>query len=191
MPTGIRVGVDMVSLARTEFVNSFEGFEVSVDVDMYRYYPTVEFGSSAREYAAASGSTYSNEGNFWRAGIDVNFLTKDPDKNMFFLGARYARSSYSEKATIIVTDPLWGTFNDSFENSGLSSGWAELTAGMRIKVWKIFWLGYTARFKFALSKDDNLPLLTTDVPGYGATDRPTTWGFSYYALVKIPVRKQK
>jgi hypothetical protein len=191
IPTGIRAGWDLVSPARAEFVNTFKGFEASFDVDLYRYYPTIEIGNSARNYVAENGSTYQNDGNYWRAGIDVNFMKKDPEKNMFFLGARYARATYSEEARIKTTDPLWGPYDQALQNNSLTASWMELTTGMRIKVWKIFWLGYTARFKFSKNLNENVNLLTTDVPGYGATDRPTTWGFSYYVMVKLPVRKVK
>ena len=34
---------------------------------------------------------YSNDGNYGRIGADVNFLTKDPDKNMFFFGYTLCR----------------------------------------------------------------------------------------------------
>jgi len=190
IPTGIRAGVDVVSFVRTEYVESFKGFEVSVDVDVYRYHPTVEFGNGSRNYVSENGSTYENDGRYWRAGIDMNFMKKDSDKGMFFLGARYGRSVYSEKAFITTTDPMWGGSQQFFFNNDMSANWLELTTGLRVKVWKIFWMGYTGRFKFALKTDENQPLLTTDVPGYGATDRPTTWGFSYYLMVKLPVRKQ-
>jgi hypothetical protein len=191
IPTGIRGSLDLVPYGRAELSNTFTGFEAALDVDVYRYYPTFEFGNSARDYVAENGSTYSNEGTFWRAGIDVNFLKKDPEKNMYFLGARYARSAYSEQATLVTTDPIWGDYSDSFSNIEMAASWLELTTGMRIKVWKFFWLGYTARFKFSVNLDDSKLLLTTDVPGYGATDKPTTWGFSYYVMVKLPVRKVK
>ena len=191
IPTGIRVGYDLVSPGRAALVNTFEGFELSADVDIYRYYPTLEIGNSARSFVSVNGSSYTNTGDYWRAGVDVNFMKKDPEKNMFFLGARYGRSTYDEQATIITSDPVWGAYNQTLQNESLTARWMELTTGMRIKVWKIFWLGYTARFKFSLKLDDSGDLLTTDVPGYGATDRPTTWGFSYYALVKLPVRKVK
>jgi hypothetical protein len=189
IPTGVRIGYDLVSLARSRFVSTFSGSEFSVDTDIYRYYPTVEIGNASRDYASDNGSTYENSGNYWRAGIDVNFMKKDPEKNMFFLGARYARSGYSEKARIITTDKLWGDLDQQYENADLTANWLEMTTGMRIRVWKVFWLGYTARFKFALNTDEGANLLTTDVPGYGATDRNTTWGFSYYAFFKIPVRR--
>jgi hypothetical protein len=191
IPTGIRVGLDVVPYARAELSTTFTGFEATVDVDVLRYYPTFEFGNSARDYVAENGSTYANKGNFWRAGIDVNFLKKDLQKNMFFIGGRYARSAYSEDATLVTTDAIWGDYSDSFTNNNMVAQWLELTTGMRIKVWKIFWLGYTARFKFAVGLDESKPLLTTDVPGYGTTDKPTTWGFSYYVLVRLPVRKAK
>lgn len=191
IPTSIRVGVDVVSIAKTEFGKSFEGFETAVDIDLYRYYPTVEFGNSASSYVSLNGSTYANEGNYWRAGIDVNFLKKDPEKNMFFLGARYGRSKYSEDATLINTDPVWGDYTETLTNTDLTASWMELTTGVKVKVWKLFWLGYTARFKFWKKLDDSQELLTSEVPGYGWTDRGTTWGFSYYALVKIPLPKKK
>lgn len=191
IPTGIRVGVDAVSIAKTEFGESFEGFETAVDIDLYRYYPTVEFGNSASSYVSSNSSTYANEGNYWRAGIDVNFLKKDPEKNMFFLGARYGRSNYSENATLINTDPVWGDYTETLTNTDLTASWMELTTGIKVKVWKVFWLGYTARFKFWKKLDNSQELLTSEVPGYGWTDRETTWGFSYYALVKIPLPKKK
>lgn len=191
IPTGIRVGVDAVSIAKTQFGKSFEGFETVIDIDLYRYYPTVEFGNSASTYAAPNGSTYATDGKYWRAGIDVNFLKNDPEKNVFSLGARYARSTYSEEATLYDTDPVWGDYSETLTNTDLTASWMELTTGLRVKVWKLFWLGYTARFKVWKQLDESQPLLTSEVPGYGWTDRTTTWGFSYYALVKIPLPKKK
>lgn len=190
IPTGIRFGLDVVPLARAEFAESFQGFEGVVDFDIYRYYPTVEFGNSSRSFISENGNSYQNEGRFWRAGADVNFMKKDPDKNIFSLGFRYGRSTYSESASLNTVDPLWGNFQRDFSNTDLSANWLELTTSLRVKIWKIFWLGYTARFKGALRKDQSQTLLTTDVPGYGSTEKNSTWGFSYYVLVRLPIRKQ-
>lgn len=191
IPTGLRVGLDVVPFGRAELSDSYAGFEAAVDIDLYAYYPTFELGNSERTFNAENGSTYSNTGNFWRAGVDVNFLKRNVEKNMFSLGFRYGRSTYSEKATIITTDEVWGNYASTFENTGMTAGWMEIVTGMRIKVWKIFWLGYTGRFKFVLAQNRDRSLLSTDVPGYGGTDRPTTWGFSYYVMAKLPVRKTR
>lgn len=191
IPTGLRIGYDAMALGRTQFSSRYEGMELAFDTDIYRYFPTLEIGTGKRNFTGLNGSTYNNSGSFWRFGVDVNFMKKDPEKNMFFLGLRYGRSTYSENATLVTTDPVWGNYNKSFSNSGLHAQWLELTMGMKVKVWKIFWLGYTSRFKFKAHKNDSLDLRSSDIPGYGSTDKPSTWGFSYYLLVKLPVPKKK
>ena len=187
-PTGIRVGTDAISLVKSRTQNNFEGWEVQGDIDFNRYYLALEYGTWGRNLYADSAA-YSNSGTFWRAGVDVNFLTKDPDRNMFFLGARYGRSVFSESLSIQHYDPNWGRMADNFYHADVKAWWMELTAGLRIKMWKIFWLGYTGRLKFALSTDGTEEMLPYDVPGYGRTDKPTTWGFNYYLMIRLPIRK--
>ena len=188
VPTGIRLGFDAVNVAKSRFQDNYNGWEFEGDIDFNRYYLTLEYGHWGRNLVADSTATYANDGNYWRVGIDVNFLTRDPDRNVFFLGARYGRSMFSESMTVVASDALWGDVSDSFYHSGIKASWVELTAGLRVKVWKIFWLGYTGRLKFALSTDGSPEMLSYDVPGFGRTHRETTWGFNYYVMIRIPVR---
>ncbi|HYG17653.1 MAG TPA: DUF6048 family protein, partial [Ohtaekwangia sp.] len=133
---------------------------------------------------------YDNDGSYFRAGIDVNFLTKDEEKNVFFIGGRYGRSVFSEKLDITTADPLWGLITRSSANNHIQGRWFELTTGIRVRMWKIIWMGYTARFKFGLKTNENGDLLPHDVPGYGRTDKETAWGFNYQIFVRFPVRRQ-
>ena len=188
LPTGVRVGYDAISFAKSRLQNDFHGWEFEGDIDFNRYYFTLEYGNWGRNLVAGSTATYANDGNYWRVGIDVNFLTRDPDRNVFFLGARYGRSVFTESMSIVASDPLWGDVSDSFYHSGVKASWIELTTGLRVKIWKIFWMGYTGRLKFALSTDGSPEMLSYDVPGYGRTHRETTWGFNYYLMLRIPVR---
>ena len=45
--------------------------------------------------------------------------------------------------------------NDSvpleYHDGGVNAHWIELTGGLRVKIWKAMWMGYTARFKFGLN----------------------------------------
>ena len=188
LPTGIRVGTDVISLVKTRAQDDFEGWEVQGDIDFNRYYLALEYGTWGRDLNSDSAG-YANTGKFWRAGIDVNFLTKDPDRNVFFLGARYGRSVFTGSLNVQRYDPIWGLMADNFYHSDVNAWWIELTSGLRVRIWKIFWLGYTGRFKFALSADGTDEMLPYDVPGFGKTDNETTWGFNYYLMLRIPVRK--
>jgi hypothetical protein len=188
MPTGIRLGTDVISVIRTLTVESFGGYEFSADVDFYRYFLTLEAGRWERDLKTET-DTYANSGNYFRVGMDVNFLKGDPDKNMFFIGARYGKGTFSENLSIEKMDPVWGVITESYANDNSKASWLELTTGLRVKMWKHFWMGYTARYKFGLSTKETTNMIPHEVPGYGRTDKESTWGFNYQVLFRIPLRK--
>lgn len=188
IPTGLRVGVDALSIARNFYDKSFNGWEVNADVDFYRYYLAVDYGYWSRNFNK-NGNDYENSGSYFRVGADVNFLTKDPDRNMFFIGARYGRGTFSEDLVIQTTDPIWGDVISTLSNTNTTASWYELTTGIRVKMWKMIWMGYTARFKFGINTHEKGSLVPSDVPGYGSTDKESTWGFNYQIFVRFPVRK--
>lgn len=188
LPTGIRIGTDALSIARNFYDNSFSGWEVNADIDFYRYYLAIDAGSWSRSFLP-DGGTYDNKGNYWRLGADVNFLLKDPDRNMLFFGARYGHANFSETLNVVTTDQIWGEFAQTYTNSGVTAHWYELVGGLRVKIWKAFWMGYTGRFKFGLKTNETGDLIPSDVPGYGSTDKDNTWGFNYQLFFRIPVRK--
>jgi hypothetical protein len=130
---------------------------------------------------------YANDGNYYRIGIDVNFLYKDPVKNMFFLGSRFGHSSYSDFVSYSNTPPEYKN-SINVQNPNVIGTWVEFTAGLKVRVWKFFWLGATARFKFGLDLDGNGNLRSYEVPGFGRNISPTAWGFSYYVLFRIPLK---
>ena len=44
MPTGIRLGTDLLSIIMSQVDEKFNGWEVNADVDFYRYYFAVDYG---------------------------------------------------------------------------------------------------------------------------------------------------
>lgn len=190
-PTGIRIGTDLIALIKSNTQKNFSGWEVNTDVDFANYYFTVDVGSWARDYTLNNGE-YTNNGNYFRVGADVNFLGKDPDKNMFFLGLRYGHSSFRESLAYQETVPLFGTLHFTNTNPNVTGSWAEITTGLRVKVWKGFWMGYTARMKLAAStKGATSDLSPYDMPGYGLIQQSPWWGFNYQLFWRFPLRKEK
>lgn len=190
VPTAIRIGVDVIPPIRSFTDDKFKGYEVSAEIDFYRYYLVAEAGRWQRDLQTDL-EAYSNQGNYFRVGVDVNFLKKDPEKNMFFMGARYGHGKFSENLTITSVDPVWGNSTDSYAHTGVKANWTELTTGLKVRMFGIFWMGYTARYKFWLNTNVSRGFIPHDVPGYGKTYNESTWGFNYYILFKIPIRKNE
>lgn len=187
-PTGIRLGTDLISLGQTFAKSSRSGWELNADVDLGRYYPTFDYGRWTRDLPITNGN-YTNDGRYIRLGADINFLLKDPDKNMFFLGFRYARAIFDEKVIYDYSAVDFGNFQKEATNNGAKAGWIELTTGLRVKIWKQFWMGYTARLKFLPIVNNNSGFESYEIPGYGLTYKSSYWGFNYQVFWRIPIRK--
>lgn len=177
-PTSIRVGTDLISLLKIPLSDQFDGWEVSADIDLSRYYFTVEVGNWEKNFMSEA-QQYSNSGNYYRVGFDMNLLLKDPDKNMFFVGLRYAHASFNEQLNYVADDPVFGNVQQTFVNDNMKAGWGEATLGLRVKIWKEFWMGYTARLKVAPTVGTKGQFSVYDIPGYGLASKNTYWGFNY------------
>jgi hypothetical protein len=202
-PRSIRFGTDILSLIKSATKGGFSGWEANVDVDCGRIYFAADVGSwgksdSLNTRPSAPGlpgvvnsGYYENQGNYWRVGADINLLMKDPDKNMFFFGLRYAQSSYNETASVLVGDLYYGNFRKEVSNVGASAVWAEAVLGLKVRVWKNFWMGYTGRMKFLPSVKGDTGFKTYDIPGYGLYAKSIYWGFNYQVFFNIPFGKEK
>lgn len=186
-PTGIRLGADLIALAKIPLSDQFDGWEASVDVDLTRYYVTIEVGNWEKSKLSPSQS-YTNSGTYFRIGADANFLLKDPDKNMFFLGLRYGRSAFNEQLSYSLSDTVYGDIQKTVSNESMTAGWGELTVGLRVKIWKELWMGYTARLKVAPSVGTPGEFIPYDIPGYGLASKKSYWGFNYQIYWRIPIR---
>ncbi len=190
-PRSIRFGTDLISLIKSQTTSTFTGWEVNADIDCGKYFMAVDYGSWGRNYDLRNGGDYTNSGTYWRAGMDANLLRKDPDKNLVFLGFRYGHSSFSESSNIHISDPFFGDVQKHVTNPAVTAAWGELTGGLRVKIWKEFWMGYTARMKFAPTVTGETGMTTYDIPGYGRNVKGFYWGFNYQIFWRIPFTKQK
>ena len=203
LPTGLRIGTDVITLVKSNRSSHFAGWEVNADLDIHRYYLVMDYGQWAMSQPITTGQRYvggpvttglyENSGRYVRFGVDVNFLKKDPDRNMFFLGFRIGRSSFHDAASFVDSTAYSETANINFGattkelvNSNLIGHWAELTTGLRVKIYKFFWMGYTARMKFLPSVSGEQELTSYDIPGFGVASRRLYWGFNYQLFFRIP-----
>lgn len=186
----IRFGTDVLALALSSSPR-FGGWEVNADADFGRFYLVGDYGHWGKNETLVNGGDYQNDGTYWRVGLDVNILKKDPDRNMLFFGLRYARSSYSEQVNLTVDDPYFGTQQYTLTNPNASAAWGEMVAGLRVRVWKEFWMGFTSRLKVGLAVRGTGELSSYDVPGFAVIGDGLTWGFNYQVFWRFPFERKK
>jgi len=192
VPTGIRIGTDLIDLGKTYSGKTFKGWEMNADIDFFKYYLALDIGNWAKNLSLNNGA-YSNFGNYYRVGVDVNFLGKDPDRNMFFLGFRVGHSQFNESLSYLATSTyLFLPASIQTSNGNVKGGWGEVTSGLRVKIWKGLWMGYTARLKLAPNtKGSNPAMAPFDMPGYGIVHNKPWWGFNYQVFWRFAWKKDK
>lgn len=189
IPNGIRIGTDLVSIAKSSLKEDYKEYQLQADIDFYRYFLNVGFGTLEQTLRNESGD-YTVEGKYFRVGPDINFLHRDPDKSALFFGVRYSFTTFSDRLNYSYENPFFGDGINTVSNTDLKANWFEMVTGMKVKMWKMVWLGYTARFKFAVDTFENNDLIPTVVPGYGPADEKSAWAINYYLIIRIPVRKE-
>ena len=189
LPTGLRIGTDVLSIIRSYTGEKFDGWEVNADVDFYKYYLAVDYGHWERHLTLSTGN-YENSGNYFRVGADVNFLAKDPDRNMIFFGLRYGQSSFSEQLTYESNDVSYGPLQHELVNSNMTGRWGEIVTGLRVNLWRGLGMGYTVRLKFMPRTRGSDEFIVYEIPGYGLTANKNYWGFNYQLFWRIPFRKR-
>jgi len=190
----IRSGVDL-SRFILPYMNDItvSGFELSVDAEIkYNFFPIVEFGMNTIEDNTELHN-YTAEGSYWRVGLNYNMLKYQHrlDQNIFFIGARYARSLYWQQSSNITFENEWGVSTTNLPKNNLNLTWVEAVIGIRGEVYKNFFLGYTIRVKGKISSSDDNNITPYFIPGYGSAIKNIRTGMSFTASYAIPIIRIK
>ena len=160
------------------------------DIDLKNFFLVLE-GGFASDNEVGINSSYTSEGAFVRIGPDVNFLPRDDKLNIFFFGLRYAYANYNETLSGSDEDLNWGQVDIDLEQRGRSSSWVEMNMGLKVRVWRGLFTGYTLRFKFSrFSNTDGQQFESYFVPGYGLASRSNNWEFNYYLFYRLHWNKK-
>lgn len=187
-PTAIRVGLGLSDAVYTAVSPDRTQLQVTADVDFYKYFLSIDAGTLDRT-RSGDNFEYSTSGQYVRIGPDANFLHKDPDKSVFFIGARVAFARFSEDFSFDIGNNVYGNVAENRGHDGINARWFELVTGLKVSVFGNFYLGFTGRYKFGRSVDDNGSLTSYDIPGYGLAERGNYWGMDYYIYYRFGARK--
>lgn len=190
IPTGLRIGTDMVALGVNAFGNNRQRYEFQADIDFHRIYLIGSYGINQYQ-TSGEEFEYTNDGNYFRIGLEADFLKFDPDHNTLTFGLRYARANYSESLTTDILSPIYGPYQENLNNEAVSARWFEMTTGLRVMVLKNLYMGYTFRIQLNRKIFNATEFRSYDIPGFGRAEFKNRWTFNYYLTYRIPWKEKK
>lgn len=167
---GFAVTFDLVGPAQL-MLGDYGQYEGSLRVNLRdKYFPIVEIGVGRADHDDdVTRIAYKTSAPYARIGADVNLLKNKHDDYRFYVGARYAFTSFKyDLSHPGVTDPVWGDTAD-YSATGVkcSCHWVEALLGVDAKIWGPVHLGWSVRYRSRLSSDDGYLGNSWYVPGFG------------------------
>lgn len=189
---GIKLGTDLFPIGLTVFDKDFTGFEGNSELVFdNKFFVNADFGFQDAQRINNDTNTfvYGNKGNYWRIGLDYNFMHKKFSEHAIFVGSRFGHASFDHQATYTVNSTEWGDEPREVAFNGLSANWLELNLGLKIKTIGNLHLSVILRGKFLLSNPSSDALTVSEIPGYGINRNSVTGALGYRVSYLFPVRK--
>lgn len=189
IPSAITIGADVGGLFTSAINPELNRYELSADIDFHRFYLKADVGLGNANFQNANFE-YTNNGHFYRVGLDIDFFHKDPDFNSMYIGFRYARSNFSDEVRFTRTDSLFGDFIFEGGNENVSMQWLEAVIGIKGQLLDNVYGGYSLRILFRPEYENIQSFTPYHVPGYGLGQFSSRLLFNYYIYYRIPFRKK-
>lgn len=197
---GLRVGIDVFKLTRSFYDSNYKGIELVGDYRLTKnYYLAAEIGSEDKT-TDDDRLNSTTKGTYLKFGFDYNAYENWLDmENIISIGLRYGMSTFSQQLNsykIYNPNPYWGelpskTAGENF--NGLTAGWIEVVAGVKVKVINNIFVGFSLRMNtllFDKKPSDNFENLY--IPGFNRTyDGNFGAGFNYTITYFVPLYKKK
>jgi hypothetical protein len=193
-PTAVRLGADPGTLGYMIFSEKRGIFEAEADIDIDRFFLVANYGISSYKLDEPT-YLYENQGTYLRIGPDINFMHEDPNLNIMFFGLRYARSSFNDKLqydthAVIQSETTWPNTRETSSNGNAKASWYEMVTGLKIRIVKQLYMGFTMRFKLLMKTKQTEILKPYYIPGFGKNVSSSSFGFNYYISYRLPFRKK-
>ena len=205
---GIRAGIDLSKLVRSELQEGYTGFEIFGDLTFRdKTKIAVEIGSESFDTKESIDQSllysYKVSGEFLKLGLDWEIYQRKPgEKNQITAGARYVVSSFDTTQGITnFYDTAWVERYGEFPNynvqgpthNGLSASYLEGVLGFKTHLTKQLYLGGSFRMGFLVSQKEPENFDNLWIPGFNRVTDGARFGFSYnYGLsYYLPVKKTR
>ncbi|SHH04625.1 hypothetical protein SAMN05443549_1134 [Flavobacterium fluvii] len=196
---GLRVGVDLYKLTRGLWDSNYKGIELVGDYRLTKnYYAAAELGSEDKTTEDDRLNT-TTKGTYIKVGFDYNAYENWLDmENIISLGLRAGFSTFNQELNsyrIYNPHPYWGempwiTSGETF--NGLTAGWIEVVAGVKVKVFNNVFVGFSVRLNtLVYDKKPSEDFENLYIPGFNRTYAGNFGaGFNYTVTYFVPLYKK-
>ena len=190
LPSAVRIGTDVSKLGIWALNPERQQYEINADIDVYKYFLTCDYGGWKTNIPGGDFDYHMN-GNYFRAGIDYNFIYSDKDNHVIFFGLRYALASYDETLNYNISDPYYGSSSGLLTKPGGKAHWIEMVTGLKAHIWKGLYMGWSGRMQFGLSTKSAGDFNSYEIPGFGKSSGGTSsWELNYNIYYRFEFRKK-
>lgn len=171
----------------------YGSFDVNFTLPLWNWLcPAAEIGYG-RAHSRPDGSNFeynSNFGVYAKIGADYNFLYKSNPDNRAFIGLRCGFSAFNYNISdIIINSDYWNeTVNTAIPNQKSFSIYGEALAGLTVKIYRNFSMGWTMRYKFRIHSKKGISSNPWYIPGYGTYN--SGFGATLSLIYTLPLHKK-
>ena len=200
---GTYIGVDLYGIGSKLLGGDLLSSEINVAVNLKNMFlPTVDVGFGTTDSWSDTGIHYKSSAPFFRIGVDYNTMAKKKEKNSFlYVGLRYGFSHMKyDISSLAIQDPAFGgEMGNPSQEDGIWGGsvpydhpgqkatmqWFEFVAGVRVQIYKSFYMGWAVRMKYKLSASVSEYGNPWMVPAFGKYNS-NNMGVTYSLIYKLP-----
>ena len=189
----VLVGVNFWDMAMRAFGQSYGIGDVWGELSMHnRYFPYFAFGfGNMNSTPANQNFTFKVPVSpYFKIGASYNFLYNSNPDYRLQMGLRYGFSSFKWGLSDVTVDQGYWQDPTHFElpTTGHTTGWLELTLGIKVKIWKNISMGWHLIYHSVLHDSKGPHGQPMYIPGYGTRKGAITGNFS--VIYTIPLNKK-
>ena len=198
-PYTIRFGLDLSKPLKTQFENNYFGLELVGDIRLYKeIYGAVELGNE-QITKQSEQINFTTSGTYIKIGFDYNMYKNWKGmNNAIFLGMRFCNSFHKQEVNEYEIYQLTHYWSEEPISKGpeigerdqLKAGWIEIVAGMKVRVFNNFYMGFSLRLNRLLSNTSPRNFDNLYIPGFNKKTDENVWGagFNYTLTYAIPIK---
>ena len=186
------IGFNFFDGVMSLFGQSFSSYDIQCGLSLWNWIePIVELGVGfADNHPEGSNFRYKSKPSLYgKIGFNYNFMYKSNPDYQIYLGFRAGYTSYNYEITdVTINSDYWGQSNHfTIADQHSTAFYGQALAGLKVKIWKWFSLGWNVRFGFKMKESKPANSNPWFIPGYGSNALSASFSLIY----TIPINTKK